>query len=75
LTNKERPAKIDLLRKERENKRRKTKLKVTTNIACLTERLRRYLIVWWNLQEFSVEEANILMQDVLNRESSQSSSV
>jgi len=73
--NKERPAKIDLLRKERENKRRKTKLKVTTNIVCLTERLRRYLIVWWNLQEFSVEEANILMQDVLNRESSQSSSV
>ena len=75
MTNKERPAKIDLLRKERENKRRKTKLKVTTNIVCLTERLRRYLIVWWNLQEFSVEEANILMQDVLNRESSQSSSV
>lgn len=72
---KEKLARIDLLKKERENKKRKTRLKVFTNIAFSTERLRKSLIVWLSLREFSVAEVNILMQAASSKESSQSSLV
>lgn len=70
--NKERHVRIVLLKKERENKRRKTRQKDITNIVFLMERSKKFLIAWWNLLEFSVAEVNILMLVELNRESFQS---
>lgn len=59
--NKGRLVRIVQSKKEKGNKKKKTRLKDTTSIAFLMERLRRFLIVWWSLPEFSVAEGSILM--------------
>ena len=52
---------IDLSKKEKGNKKRKIRLKVTTSIVFSMEKLRKFLIVWLSLLEFSVVEVNTLM--------------
>jgi hypothetical protein len=51
------------LKKEKGKRKRKTRLKGTTNIVFLMEKLRKFLIAWWSLLEFSVAEVNILMPE------------
>jgi hypothetical protein len=59
--NREKLVRIVPSKKEKGNKKRKTRLKATTNIAFSMERLRKFLIVWLSLLEFSVAEVSILM--------------
>jgi|LauGreDrversion4_2_1035121.scaffolds.fasta_scaffold178962_2 hypothetical protein len=61
--NRERLVRIVQLKKEKGNKKRKTRLKATTSIAFSMEKLRKFLIVWLSLQEFSVAEVNTLTQE------------
>jgi hypothetical protein len=61
--NRERLVRIVLLKKEKENKKRKTRLKGTISIAFSMARLRKFLIVWLSLLEFSVAEVSILTQE------------
>lgn len=58
--NRERLVRIVLLKKEKGNKKRKTRLKATTSIAFSMEKLRKFLIVWLSRLEFSVAEVNTL---------------
>jgi hypothetical protein len=61
--NRGRLVRIVRLKKEKGNRKRKTRLKVTTSIVFLMEKLRKFLIVWLSLLEFSVAEVNILMPE------------
>jgi hypothetical protein len=59
--NRGRLVRIVRLKKEKGNRKRKTRLRGTTSIVFLMEKLRKFLIVWLSLLEFSVAEVNILM--------------
>jgi hypothetical protein len=61
--NRGRLVRIVRLKKEKGNRKRKTRLKGTTSIVFLMEKLRKFLIVWLSLLEFSVAEVNILMPE------------
>jgi hypothetical protein len=61
--NRGRLVRIVRLKKEKGSRKRKTRLKGTTSIVFLMEKLRKFLIVWLSLLEFSVAEVNILMPE------------
>jgi hypothetical protein len=61
--NRGRLVRIVRLKKEKGNRKRKTRLRGTTSIVFLMEKLRKFLIVWLSLLEFSVAEVNILMPE------------